>query len=171
MAKVHCASSRPSDQIIRSASDIARQRLLHAATRMVARVLPSKTTKEVEFEYRYRRYLAEYGASDSDIIISTFSKSGTTWCQIVLYQLTTSGDMDFDHLFDISPWVWYSAMREVQPMITPSPRILKSHDDYRRFRGGCRDHGLHLTHRKPNHTREPIRTVTANSSYSPSRMN
>jgi len=127
-----------SDEIIRRASDVARRRLVHVATRLLARTLPSKRTKELEFEYRYRRYVAEYGEADSDIVIATFSKSGTTWSQIILYQLTTAGDMDFDHLFDISPWVWYSAMRRVPPMTTPSPRILKSHDDYRRFRRGRR---------------------------------
>ena len=82
--------------------------------------------------------MAEFGEADSDIVVSTFSKSGTTWNQIILYQLTTAGVMDFDHLFDISPWVWYSAMRDVQPSVTPAPRILKSHDDYRRLRGGRR---------------------------------
>jgi hypothetical protein len=124
------------DQITHDASDILRKQFLHAATRILVRAIPNKNTKAMEFEYRYRRYLAEYGESESDIIVSTFSKSGTTWAQIILYQLTTPGSMDFDHLFDISPWIWYSALREVQPANPPSPRILKSHDDYRRFRGG-----------------------------------
>jgi hypothetical protein len=108
----------------------------HAATRLLARVLSCKLTRDLEFEHRYRLYLARFGQADSDIYVSTFSKSGTTWAQIILYQLTTIGSMDFDHLFDISPWVWYAAMREVAPAITPAPRILKSHDDYRRFKQG-----------------------------------
>lgn len=130
--------ARASDQIYRSVSDIAWQRSIHAATRLLAGVIPTATSKDLEFEHRYRRYVAEFGEADSDVTISTFSKSGTTWSQIILYQLTTAGDMGFDHLFDISPWVWYSAMRKVRPAITPAPRILKSHDDYRRFRGGRR---------------------------------
>jgi len=134
----HPANSPPDDTIIRNASNIARQRLLHAATRLLARALPGNPRNDLEFEYRYRRYVAEFGEADSDILVSTFSKSGTTWGQIILYQLTTAGDMNFDHLFDVSPWVWYAAMRQVQPAVTPSPRILKSHDDYRRFRKGRR---------------------------------
>lgn len=124
--------------IVRDAGRIQRLGLTHAATRLLARALPLKTLRELEFEYRYQLYTARFGHADSDIYISTFSKSGTTWAQIILYQLTTAGDMGFDHLFDISPWVWYAAVREVQPAVTPAPRLLKSHDDYRRFRRGHR---------------------------------
>jgi hypothetical protein len=92
----------------------------------------------MDFELRYRRYLAEFGESDDDIVVSTFSKSGTTWMQMILYQLTTDGRMDFDHLFDISPWVFYSTLREVAPAATPAPRIIKSHDRYGRFAKGRR---------------------------------
>jgi hypothetical protein len=92
----------------------------------------------MDFELRYRRYLAEFGESDDDIVVSTFSKSGTTWMQMILYQLTTDGRMDFDHLFDISPWVFYSTLREVAPATTPAPRIIKSHDRYGRFTKGRR---------------------------------
>jgi hypothetical protein len=132
------ATSQPGVDIVRSRRAIARNRILHACARVLNRAVPSQKTTDLEFEYRYRRYLAEYGEADSDIYVSTFSKSGTTWGQIILYQLTTAGDMDFDHLFDISPWVWYSATRNVAPTLTPAPRILKSHDDYRRFRRGRR---------------------------------
>jgi hypothetical protein len=52
--------------------------------------------------------------------------------------LTTDGDMDFDHLFDVSPWIWYSALRRRPPVKTPAPCILKSHDRYGRFAHGKR---------------------------------
>jgi len=83
-----------------------------------------------ELTHRYRRYLARFGSRDSDIWVATYSKSGTTWVQMILYQLTTAGDMSFNHLFDISPWVYYAALRQVEPAATPDPRILKTHDDY-----------------------------------------
>ncbi len=57
---------------------------------------------------------------------------------MILYQLTTPGNMHFDHLFDISPWVYYSALREVKTTATPQPRIIKSHDRYQRFASGRR---------------------------------
>ena len=126
------------DRIIRNRGVIFRERLLHASSRLLERLVPIQAVQDFEFEHRYRRYLAEYGEANSDIVISTFSKSGTTWTQIILYQLTTAGDMDFDHLFDVSPWLWYAALRQVAPVEPPAPRLLKSHDDYRRFKKGRR---------------------------------
>ncbi len=117
---------------------IAGSRALHAAGKVLHSALGSPRSATWEFELRYRRYLAEFGESDDDILVSTFSKSGTTWMQMILYQLTTDGAMDFDHLFDISPWVYYSALRETMPVRTPQPRIIKSHDRYGRFETGRR---------------------------------
>lgn len=122
------------DKVAFDPVSILKYKCLHSASRLLSNIAGGKVLKQLEFEYRYRRYLAEFGEADSDIIVSTFSKSGTTWMQLILYQLTTQGDMDFDHLFDVSPWIWYSALRGVQPTKTPAPRILKSHDDYRRFK-------------------------------------
>jgi len=92
--------------------------------------------RQHEIELLYRRYLAEFGEDDSDIWVATYSKSGTTWMQLILYQLTTDGEMSFDHLFDVSPWLYYSALRRVAPTRTSAPRILKTHDPYRRFASG-----------------------------------
>ena len=117
---------------------IARQQWQHRICKAVRTLIPGRWSNDLEFEYRYRRNIAEYGESDADIHISTLSKSGTTWTQLILYQLTTDGDMDFDHLFDVSPWLWYAAQRQVKPAQTPQPRLLKSHDDYRRFKTGRR---------------------------------
>lgn len=127
-----------SPRLIHSVWAIAKTRTLHAGGRALRALLSTSQTNAWEFELRYRRYLAEFGESDNDMIVSTFSKSGTTWMQMILYQLTTHGDMEFDHLFDISPWVYYSALREVAPACTPQPRIIKSHDRYGRFSKGRR---------------------------------
>lgn len=124
------------DVIERNPLAIAKARILHVSSRILLACHHSPRSSSLEFEMRYRRYLAEFGESESDIIISTFSKSGTTWMQMILYQLTTGGQMDFDHLFDISPWIWYAALRNTQPAKTPAPRLLKSHDRYGRFAGG-----------------------------------
>ncbi|MDP2135545.1 MAG: sulfotransferase domain-containing protein, partial [Sulfuritalea sp.] len=117
---------------------IANARAAHRVGKALRALLRAPWSTAWEFELRYRRYLAEFGESDDDILVSTYSKSGTTWMQMILYQLTTDGDMGFDHLFDISPWVYYSALREVPPASTPQPRILKSHDSYARFARGRR---------------------------------
>jgi len=124
--------------VVSSRGAVAISRLAHSGGQLLRSALRSRWGTELEFELRYRRYLAEFGESGDDIIVSTYSKSGTTWMQMILYQLSTEGSMDFEHLFDISPWVYYSALREVAPMKTPTPRIIKSHDRYGRFSKGRR---------------------------------
>jgi hypothetical protein len=118
--------------------DIGKSTVLHATSQVARKLWPTPELAAWEFECRYRRYLAEFGESDDDILVSTFSKSGTTWMQMILYQLTTAGDMDFDHLFDVSPWVYYAALRKVATARTRQPRIIKSHDRYARFTSGRR---------------------------------
>ncbi len=135
----------PESEVKVNTRDVAKTRMLHRLSALPCRLFGGRRWKELEFEHRYRRYLAEFGEADSDIVVSTFSKSGTTWMQLILYQLTTRGDMDFDHLFDISPWVWYAALRQVTPAVVPHPRILKSHDDYRRFSKGRRGRFVFVT--------------------------
>ncbi len=87
------------------------------------------TSEELQRQYFEAR--RKYGERHSDIYVSTFSRSGTTWMQLILYQLTTTdGNMDFHHLFDISPWIFYSTIRGIPPVQVPDPRILKTHEPY-----------------------------------------
>ena len=79
---------------------------------------------------RYQELRTAYGERDSDIYVSSYTRSGTTWMQMILYQLTTDGAMNFDHLFEVSPWLYYSALLGTEPACPPEPRILKTHDDY-----------------------------------------
>ncbi len=136
---------RSPESLVYDTGAITTNRLLHRVSEALTRWSGNARLGDLEFELRYRRYLAEFGEADSDITVSTFSKSGTTWMQMILYQLTTAGDMEFDHLFDVSPWAWYAALRRVAPARTPAPRILKSHDDYRRFRKGRRGRFVFVT--------------------------
>jgi len=41
----------------------------------------------------------------TDIIISPFSKCGTTWLQQIFHCLRTGGDMDFDDISRVTPWI------------------------------------------------------------------
>lgn len=79
---------------------------------------------------KYRQLRCEYGERERDIYVSTYSRSGTTWMQLILYQLTTEGSMDFEHIFEVSPWLYYSALRNMPAVQVPDPRILKTHDEY-----------------------------------------
>jgi hypothetical protein len=88
-------------------------------------------------ELVYMKYVIEFGERDDDIYVSTFMKSGTTWMQMILYQLTTDGEITFNHIYDVSPWLRNLASRKgVIPKDLPSPRIIKMHDAYEKVPKG-----------------------------------
>ena len=52
---------------------------------------------------------------------------------MMIYQLTTDGNTDFEHIYDVSPWIRNDAYKHIKPRELPSPRIIKSHDSYKDF--------------------------------------
>ncbi len=73
-----------------------------------------------------------------DIFVVTFPKSGTTWLQMILYQIFTDGEMNLTH---ISEWSRYFDVSVRGPGIDhlPSPRIFKSHLAYNLIpKGSCK---------------------------------
>jgi hypothetical protein len=74
-----------------------------------------------------------------DVFIVTYPRSGTTWMQMILYQLTTDGSMDIPHISEYCPW-FERSLRSGRGFETrPSPRIFKSHLPYRRIpKGPCK---------------------------------
>jgi hypothetical protein len=84
------------------------------------------------------RYL-DYVPRPDDIFIVTYPRSGTTWLQMILYQLTTDGNMDFPHIAQHSPWFERSVKAGKGFEALPSPRVFKSHLSYRRIpKGPCK---------------------------------
>ncbi|MEN0002509.1 MAG: sulfotransferase domain-containing protein [Bacteroidota bacterium] len=81
----------------------------------------------------YQQYLLKFGERDDDIYIATYPKSGTTRMQMLVYQLLTDGSMDFEHIYDVSPWIRNEALLKKEPRELPSPRIIKSHERYAQF--------------------------------------
>jgi hypothetical protein len=74
-----------------------------------------------------------------DIFVVTYPRSGTTWTQMILYQLTTDGRMDFAHITEVCPWFERAlkAGRDLDSL--PGPRVFKSHLKYRRVpKGPCK---------------------------------
>lgn len=68
----------------------------------------------------------------SDVVISPFSKCGTTWLQQIVHTLRTRGDMDFDDISRVVPWIETSHMLgiDLQAEQKAAPRAFKSHLDW-----------------------------------------
>jgi hypothetical protein len=65
-----------------------------------------------------------------DIYVATFPKSGTTWVQMIMFQLATGGRGEFDHIQQVSPYYERLLMlpgAEALLDALPSPRIIKTH--------------------------------------------
>jgi hypothetical protein len=65
-----------------------------------------------------------------DIYVATAAKAGTTWMQQIVYQLVTQGRGEFEHIYQVSPFLedllaasWSERLLDE----LPSPRILKTH--------------------------------------------
>jgi hypothetical protein len=78
----------------------------------------------------------EFVPRPDDIFIVTYPRSGTTWMQMILYQLTTDGNMDFPHINEYCPWFEQSARSAGGFEGLPSPRLFKSHLSYRQIPKG-----------------------------------
>ena len=78
------------------------------------------------------KFKAGYVARTNDIFVVTYPKSGTTWVQMILYQLTTDGEMDFEHINDLMPHLENDLKFQFRHQSYPSPRIIKTHLGSRR---------------------------------------
>jgi len=83
--------------------------------------------------YHFAQFKMIFGEREDDIYISTYPKSGTTVMQMILYHLTTDGLINFNHIYDVSPWIRNASFRTQKPPNLPSPRIIKTHDHYKDF--------------------------------------
>jgi hypothetical protein len=92
-----------------------------------------KNVNKATGKIAYIRYKIEFGERDDDIYIASYPKSGNTLTQMILYQLTTDGNIDFNHIYDVSPWTRNDAYKNKKPRNLPSPRLIKTHDHYLDF--------------------------------------
>lgn len=78
-------------------------------------------------------YRLVYEGSPDDLFIVTYPKSGTTWLQMIVHQLTTDGAMEFAHIDEVSPHLEETlvpAGRKISDL-RGTPRVVKSHLPYR----------------------------------------
>ena len=79
----------------------------------------------------------DYQRDERDIFVASYPKSGTTWVQMILYQLTTDGQKTISHIDEVSPHLEETLLwsgRTISDL--PPPRIVKTHLTYRRVPKG-----------------------------------
>jgi hypothetical protein len=76
----------------------------------------------------------------TDVIISPFGKCGTTWLQQIFHTLRTRGDMDFDDISRVVPWIETSTAigLDINAEQRANPRGFKSHLGHDAVPKGCR---------------------------------
>jgi Sulfotransferase domain len=75
-----------------------------------------------------------------DVIISPFGKCGTTWLQQMFHTLRTRGDLDFDDISRVVPWIETASMLgiDLEAPQKAQPRGFKSHLAYDAVPKGAR---------------------------------
>jgi hypothetical protein len=84
--------------------------------------------------------IEDYRARPTDVVITPAGKCGTTWLQQTFHTLRTRGDMDFDDISRVVPWIETSRALGLD-LAAPQraePRGFKSHLTYERLPKGAR---------------------------------
>jgi hypothetical protein len=81
-------------------------------------------------EYRISLTCQKFVTRPDDIFIVTYPKSGTSWVQMILYQILTDGNMDFQHISEHSPFFEADIAYRKDFKKFASPRIFKTHLRY-----------------------------------------
>jgi hypothetical protein len=86
------------------------------------------------------RSIASYRPRSTDIVISPFAKCGTTWLQQAFHTLRTGGDMDFDDISRVVPWIENARLLgiDLEAPQRAEPLGFKSHLSYDRIPKGAR---------------------------------
>ncbi len=101
-----------------------------------------------EFMQRASRLLSEqsiasglaFAPQADDVIVSPFAKCGTTWIQQIVHSLRSRGDLDFDDISRVVPWI-ETALDLGLDLDAPQrfrPRAFKSHLSWDKVPKGAR---------------------------------
>ena len=91
---------------------------------------------------RFLRGWLEFESRPSDIFVSSYPRSGTTWLLYIVHVLLHGGDSGFRHITDVAPWfernLSLGRCRASDFARTTGPRLFKSHLPLRWLPGGAR---------------------------------
>ncbi len=84
--------------------------------------------------------LTDYRPDATDVIITPYAKCGTTWVQQIFHTLRSRGDMDFDDISRVVPWIETAPLIEldINAPQRATPRGFKSHLGYDYIPKGAR---------------------------------
>ena len=70
-----------------------------------------------------------YSPRPEDVVITTTPKAGTTWMQQICHQLRTGGDMEFDEISRVVPWLELAEDQgqDLEADQVGVPRLFKTH--------------------------------------------
>ena len=76
----------------------------------------------------------------TDVIVSPYAKSGTTWTQQIVHGLRTRGSMDFDEITVVTPWLIlaHDMGWDLEGDQVAEPRVFKSHATWHDVPKGAR---------------------------------
>jgi hypothetical protein len=82
----------------------------------------------------------EFVPLPSDVIIASYAKCGTTWLQQMVHSLRTGGDLDFDDISRVVPWIEtaFDLGLDLDAPQRGEPRAFKSHLSYDQVPAGAR---------------------------------
>ena len=94
----------------------------------------------------------EFRPRSDDVFIATYPKCGTTWVQQIVHALRSEGDMAFDEITEVVPWLELAHDLGVNPHLEQraNPRAFKTHFSWHDVPKGARY--IHVT-------REPVDTL------------
>ena len=87
-----------------------------------------------------RAYAQAFLPHHDDVLIATYAKAGTTWMQQIVHGLRTGGDMSFQEISEVVPWIElaYDMGIKLESSQASTPRAFKTHYSYDLIPKGAR---------------------------------